>query len=69
MKKLNLLLLTVFFLISCRLNNGSDNPEITAQEIKDHITYLASDELKGRFTGSEECKEAADYIKKEFDLR
>ncbi len=44
-----------------------NNPEITAKEIQAHINYLASDAMKGRFTGSKECYEAAEYIKKEFE--
>ena len=42
------------------------NPDITADEIKQHISYLASDELKGRDSGTKEIKEAADYIRDEF---
>ena len=36
--------------------------EITSGEIKEHIDYLASDALEGRFTGEEGQKKAADYI-------
>lgn len=36
------------------------------KSLKKHITYLASDELQGRLTGSEGEKKAADYIAKEF---
>jgi len=43
-----------------------DSPEITASEIQEHINFLASDELKGRDTGTEECLEAARYIENEF---
>jgi hypothetical protein len=43
-----------------------DSPEITSAEIFEHIKYLASDELEGRMTGSEKIKQAADYIKNEF---
>ena len=43
-----------------------NNPDITAKEILEHIKYLASDKLMGRFTGSEECYQAAEYIKGEF---
>lgn len=43
-----------------------DSPEITAEEIRQHISYFASDELKGRDSGTEEIKEAADYISREF---
>lgn len=35
---------------------------ITAKEILDHLTFLASDEMKGRSTGSLEAEKAADYI-------
>ena len=44
----------------------ADNPEITSEEIKQHIGYFASDELKGRDSGSKEIKDAADYISNEF---
>jgi len=43
-----------------------DSPEITASEIQEHINFLASDELKGRDTGTEECFDAARYIENEF---
>ena len=45
----------------------NSNPEITAKEIKDHITYLASDELEGRMTGTKQLYIAAEYLKKEFE--
>lgn len=34
--------------------------------LKKHISYLASDEMKGRMTGSKEEKIAADYLSKQF---
>jgi hypothetical protein len=43
------------------------NPEITSAEIKEHISFFASDELKGRYTGTEECFKAAEYIENEFE--
>ena len=43
-----------------------DSPEITAAEIQEHINYLASDELKGRDSGTEGCLEAARYVENEF---
>lgn len=46
---------------------NADNLELTASEIKDHVTYLSSDEMKGRFSGSKEIYEAAMYIKAEFE--
>ena len=42
------------------------NPEITAAEIQDHINYLASDSLEGRFTGSRGGELAAEYIEADF---
>ena len=37
-------------------------PEISVPEMTEKLTYIASDELKGRMTGSEGIKLAADYI-------
>src|SRR5262252_355410 len=41
-------------------------PEIRADRLLDHIKYLASDDLKGRDTGSEGMRLAADYIAAQF---
>ena len=57
------------FLLLIVLSSGiiaQNNPEITADEIKQHITYLASDELEGRMTGTAALYKAADYLKDEF---
>ena len=35
---------------------------ITAEEFLEHAAYLASDEMRGRMTGSEEIRRAGDYI-------
>lgn len=40
-------------------------PEVTVDELKAHIGYLASDELKGRLTGTEGDSLAAEYIRAE----
>ncbi len=37
--------------------------EITVNELKQHVRYLASDQLKGRLTGSEGDSLAAEYIR------
>ena len=39
---------------------------ITAQDLKKHLTYIASDSLEGRDTGSEGQKKAAVYISNHF---
>ncbi|MCK9426056.1 MAG: M28 family peptidase [Ignavibacteriaceae bacterium] len=41
---------------------------ITAKEIIGHISYLASDAMKGRASGSKEIIVAANYIKDQFNL-
>jgi len=41
-------------------------PEITSTQLLDHITFLASDELQGRRSGSAEAEAAADYIRQQF---
>jgi len=43
-----------------------DDPQITAKDIKAHIFYLASDDFKGRFTGSAEERLAGEYIAGQF---
>lgn len=39
---------------------------ISADDLKKHLTYIASDELEGRDTGSEGQRKAADYIANHF---
>lgn len=41
-------------------------PEITVDELKQHIEYLSSDYLAGRYPGSEGDKMAAGYIREQF---
>lgn len=67
MKRL-FVLLVVLFALSVQAQNKIHSPEITAQEIKANVFYLASDAMKGRFTGSPEERKAGDYIKNEFQL-
>jgi hypothetical protein len=56
----------IIFLLTVTLI-AQNNPEITADEIKSHITYLASDDLEGRMTGTKALYTAADFLKKEFE--
>jgi hypothetical protein len=49
---------------------AQDNHEkyaISSQELKNWVSYLASDEMKGRQNGSAEMKEAAEWIARKFD--
>jgi len=67
MKKIALLLIfTIVF--SVQAQNRIHNPEITPEEIKADVYYLASDDMKGRFTGSPEERKAGEYIKNEFQI-
>ncbi len=43
------------------------NPEITVEELKEEIGYLASDSLKGRKSGEEGDLLAAQYIREKFE--
>ena len=69
MYKLNSTFVFTFllFLSFTSLCQQIDNPEITAEEIQRHINFLASDDLKGRDSGTEELFEAANYISDEFN--
>ena len=42
------------------------SPEITADDIKTHVKFLASDELEGRGTGTPGNQKAAEYIVQQF---
>ena len=58
-------LLSFTLLASCTSSGGSSDgstPEITAQEVAEHVAYLSSDEMKGRETGTAEEAAAANYI-------
>jgi hypothetical protein len=59
-----ILLMASSLLPGCSFNG--ENPEITADELFQHISYLASDSLKGRLPGTEEDRLAALYIAEEF---
>ncbi|MFW5974801.1 MAG: M20/M25/M40 family metallo-hydrolase [Bacteroidota bacterium] len=53
-------------MIAFQLTQAQSDPEITAEELETHITFLASDSLKGRKPGTPEGKVAAEYIRKQF---
>ena len=56
-------LLASFAIISCQ---PRFEKEITTEEIENHIAYLASDDLKGRYPGTPEDQLLAEYISSEF---
>jgi len=57
------LFLLIPILLSCQPRFEG---EITVQEIEDHIAFLASEELKGRYPGTPEDQELSAYIAAEF---
>ncbi|MFC2152458.1 M28 family peptidase [Bacteroidota bacterium] len=66
MKKLSILLNLILILIigqSCSFSQV--HPDITQDELYNHIEFLASDSLKGRYPGTSEDKVAAKYISAE----
>ena len=70
-KKMKLLLLSVLFLVMLFISKpvvAQDNPvsSITIIELKEHMEFLASDDLDGRVSGSEGYKMAAKYSAEEF---
>lgn len=64
MKKL--LLIVIIFNLIINAQDKDHNPEITVKEIKSHLELLASDEMKGRFSGSPEEIKTGEYIKEQF---
>ncbi len=62
MKKI-LFLLPLSLLISCQ---PKFEEEITVPEIEGHIAFMASDELKGRYPGTPEDLQLAEYLADEF---
>lgn len=63
MKNIYLLFsISVLFLFSSCTTTKIDEPEITKNELYQHIKYLASDSLKGRYPGTAEDRLAAEYI-------
>ena len=64
MKTLHIFFVTAVLITAC--TRVPENPAITEDELFQHLSYLASDSLKGRLPGTEEGKLAALYIASEF---
>jgi hypothetical protein len=45
---------------------AADNPEISPDNLRAHLQYLASDDMKGRANGSPELDRAGEYIARQF---
>ena len=62
-KKIGILLLSL--IVFSFTKDKITSPEVTVDELKKHVSYLASDDLKGRRTGTEGDSLAAEYIRSE----
>src|SRR5437763_13594687 len=60
---LSLILAIAFSVIA---QQRADEAAPSVERLRSHITYLASDKLEGRRTGSEGANLAAEYISREF---
>lgn len=67
MKKTFLSFIILFIGITYSCVSTNIKPEITKSELSNHIKFLASDSLKGRYPGTPEDKVAAQYIASEFE--
>ncbi|WP_456440933.1 M20/M25/M40 family metallo-hydrolase [Psychroserpens sp.] len=58
----------LLLILSCKTRTKPDprSITITSVEVKETISYLASDELKGRYAGSEGIDKAASFIENQF---
>ena len=65
MKKLNFLFLLTLLTLSCKAQKEESSITITTEEVKQIVTFLASDDLEGRNTGTNGIDKAASYIEKE----
>jgi hypothetical protein len=67
MKRSNILKIIFLFFISGSLYSQTQfSPEITADDLKLHVSYLASDDLQGRYTGTSGSIAASNYIRDRF---
>ena len=62
--KVLVFIVLVLFVVSC---GKKYNPEITVNDIKGNLEYLASDSLRGRKPGKEGGKLAASFIRSKFE--
>ena len=58
---------SAFLIMSlCLSASAQDSVIVNKEKMKEAVKFLASDELKGRFPGTEGMKAAADYIENQF---
>jgi hypothetical protein len=57
-----------FLFISGLSAQEKTSPDILSADIQSHVTFLASDELKGRYPGTDGSHSASEYIREQFSL-
>lgn len=62
LKSLSLLIILLFVACSAPQNQSNLSDEISADDIAEYITFLASEELNGREAGTADEAKAANYI-------
>ena len=58
----------IYLLTSLNVAIIAQSPAINTEELEEHITFLASDELMGRLPGTEWDVQAAEYIAQQYKL-
>ena len=66
--KITVSFLILLLLFNCKssINEDSKTITITSNQVKEIVSYLASDDLLGRITGSEGIEKSATYIETQF---
>lgn len=65
----HLLWLSLLLLVlSCKTKSKLEHQPISSDDVKNMISFLASDELMGRMTGSDGIEKAASYIENQFKV-
>ncbi len=60
--KFKIFLLPAMLLLLAAFSVSDNQPKITSEEVSEHIKYLASDELAGRFPGTDGDSLTEEYI-------
>lgn len=68
MKRTIAVISILFLLFAAGYAQVARSPQITVDELKHHLQYIAADELEGRRAGSQGADKAANYIANEFKL-
>lgn len=67
-RSIPILITAGLFLSTCGGPQGSSSdPQIVADELREHVEWLASDAMKGRKAGTREADRAARYLANEFE--